>query len=148
MTVRQQMMDDLKAAMRSGDNEKRNAIRLVMAAIKQSEVDSGKTLDEEAIMAVLAKQAKQRRESIAEYAKSGRDELAASEQAELTVIEAYLPQQMSREEVETVVRSTIDELGISDKSGMGQLMGRLMGQLRGKADGKVVNDVVREMLGG
>ena len=97
---------------------------------------------------VLTKQAKQRRESLAEYTKAGREDLAEQEKYELDIIESYLPQMMSREEIEVLVKQAIVDTGASSPKDMGQVMGKLMPQVKGKADGRLVNEVVREQLAG
>lgn len=146
MSLKEQLRADMAAAMREGDTARRDALRLLLAAVKQAEVDEQATLDDAGVQAVLAKQAKQRRESIADYERAGRPELAAQEAAEVALIESYLPQMMSREEVEAVAAEVIAELGVTDVKGMGQVMGRLMPQLKGRAEGRLVNEVVRELL--
>ncbi len=146
MSLKEQLQQDRIAAMRGGDTAKRNALGLLLAAIKQEEVDTRITLDDEGVLAVLMKQAKQRRESIADYEKAGRTEMAAGEQAELGIIESYLPQQMGRAEVEALAAAIIAELGVTDARGMGQVMGKLMPKVKGQADGRLVNEVVRDLL--
>jgi uncharacterized protein len=146
MNLKEQLRADMANAMRDGDNDKRNTLRMLLAAVKQTEVDDQVTLDDAGVQAVLTKQAKQRRESIADYEKAGRSEMAANEQMELTFIESYLPQMMGKEEVKTLAAQVIAELGITDMKGMGQIMGKLMPQLKGQADGRIVNEVVRELL--
>ncbi len=146
MNLKEQLRADMATAMRDGDNDKRNTLRMLLAAVKQTEVDDQVTLDDAGVQAVLTKQAKQRRESIADYEKAGRTEMAANEQMELAFIESYLPQMMGKEEVKTLAAQVITELGITDMKGMGQIMGRLMPQLKGQADGRIVNEVVRELL--
>jgi uncharacterized protein YqeY len=146
MSLKEQLQQDRIAAMRGGDTAKRNALGLLLAAIKQEEVDTRITLDDEGVLAVLMKQAKQRRESIADYEKAGRTEMAAGEQAELDIIESYLPQQMGRAEVEALAAAIIAELGVTDARGMGQVMGKLMPKVKGQADGRLVNEVVRDLL--
>ena len=146
MGLKETLQKDRIAAMRQGDVAKRNALGMLQAAIKQEEVDSQTSLDDEAVMAVLLKQAKQRRESIADYGKAGRPEMMASEQAELAIIEAYLPQQMGRDEIAAIASEIIADLGVSDVKGMGQIMGKLMPKVKGQADGRLVNEVVRELL--
>ncbi len=146
MSLKERLQKERIAAMRAKDTATRNAIGLLLAAIKQEEVDGQATLDDKAVTAVLLKQAKQRRESIADYEKAGRAEMAASEQAELTIIETYLPQQMGREEIAALATDVIAELGVSDMKGMGKIMGQLMPKLKGQADGRLVNEVVRELL--
>ena len=146
MSMKETLQQERIAAMRAGDTAKRNAVGLLLAAIKQEEVDNQMTLDDEGVMEVLQRQAKQRRESIADYEKAGRPEMAATEEAELTIIESYLPQQMSREQITAVAAEIIAELGVTDARGMGQVMGRLMPKVKGQADGRLVNEVVRELL--
>ncbi len=146
MSLKTQLTDDVKTAMRDGDTEKRNTLRMILAAIKQVEVDGRITLDDAGVLDVLNKQAKQRRESIADYEKAGRTEMVAGEQAELAIIESYLPQLMSLEEIHALAVSIIAELGVTDAKGTGQVMGRLMPQVKGKADGRLVNEVVRNLL--
>lgn len=146
MALKEQLTNDLKNAMRDGDHERRDTLRMLLAAIKQVEVDERKTLDDEGVTAVLNKQAKQRRESIADYEKAGRSEMVAAEKSELTVIETYLPKLMSYVEVQALAERIIAELGVTDAKGAGQVMGRLMPQVKGKADGRLVNEVVRDLL--
>lgn len=171
MSLQDQLMQDLKEAMKSGDETRKATIRLLRAAVSAAGIekrtafiesqraegvdpesltldDAQFALTDEETLAVLQKQAKQRRDSIAEYEKAGRDDLVASEEAELAVIQTYLPRQMTREEIEVVVRKTADELDVSDMSGMGPLMKQVMAELKGKADGRLVNEVVREVLSG
>ncbi len=146
MDLKEKLRSDLAEAMRDNDSEKRDTLRLLLAAIKQVEVDGRVDLDDQGVMAVLIKQAKQRRESIDEYEKADRDELAAREGLELEIIESYLPTMMSREEVRAIAVQVAQELGVTDIKGMGQVMGKLINQLKGKADGRVINEVVRDVL--
>lgn len=148
MGLKEQIRSDMADAMRSGDTERRDTLRMLAAAIKQVEVDDQTTLDDAGVLAVLSKQAKQRRESIAEYEKAGRDDLVEAEQNELTIIESYLPQMMSREEIAALAAPIVVELGAAGPKDMGKVMGRLMPQLKGKADGRDVNEVVRALLQG
>ncbi len=147
MDTKAQLQTDLKEAMKSQDLQTRDTLRLIMAAIKQAEVDGRKTLDEAAVQDVLLKQAKQRRESMAEYGKGGRDDLVAKEQAELVVIERYLPQMMSAEEIAVFAREAIAQTGATDAKQMGAIMAKLMPNVKGKADGRLVNQVVTDILG-
>ena len=148
MTMKEQLRNDMAAAMREGDTDKRDTLRMLLAAVKQVEVDEQKELDDAGVQSVLSKQAKQRRESIADYEKADRPEMAANEKMELGIIEAYLPQMMGRDEIKALVAAVIAELGDVDMKGMGQVMGKLMPQVKGKADGRLVNEVVRELLQG
>lgn len=146
MAIKEQLRTDMADAMRTGDKEKRDTLRLLLAAIKQVEVDGQTTLDDADVQIILAKQAKQRRESIAEYEAAGRQEQADHEKAELDIIESYLPQMMSRQEVEEIAAQTIADLGADGPKDMGRVMGRLMPQVKGKADGSLVSEVVRDLL--
>ena len=151
MGLREQLMDDLKDAMRQKDERRKITIRSVIAAIKEEETKldaSGERvrLDDDDILALIAKQAKQRQESIAEFRKGGREDLVAVEEIDLAILQAYLPQQMARDEIEVEARQVIEEVGASGPRDMGKVMKPLMARLRGRADGKVVNQVVRELL--
>lgn len=151
MSLREQLSSDLKDAMRQRDEVRKRAIRSVIAAVKQAETEldaSGNrvVLDDDGILAVIAKQARQRKESITEYRKGGREDLVAEEEAELAILEAYLPQQLTREEIEAEARQVIAEVGASSPRDMGKVMKPLMARLRGRADGRLANQVVRELL--
>ena len=146
MEIKAQLQSDLKDAMKSGATHKRDVIRSLLAAIKQVEIDDRVELDDKGVLGVIAKQAKQHRESIADFEKGGRDTLVAEEKAVLAIIEGYLPQQMSEDEVRAEAAATIAELGATNPKAMGQVMNALMGKLKGQADGKLVSKVVRELL--
>ncbi len=146
MDLRERLSADLATAMREGDSQRRDVLRMIMAAIKQVEVDDRKVLDDDGIQDVLRKQVKQRQESIADFERAGRPIEVEREQAESAIIESYLPQMMPREEIEQIARQIIADLGVSDVKSMGQVMGRLMPHVKGKADGRVVNEVVRGLL--
>jgi uncharacterized protein YqeY len=151
MGLREQLTDDLKDAMRQQDERRKITIRSVIAAMKEAETNldaSGERvhLDDDDILALIAKQAKQRQESITEFRKGGREDLVAQEETDLAILQAYLPQQMTRAEIEAEARQVIDDVGASGPRDIGKVMKPLMGRLRGRADGKVVNQVVRELL--
>jgi uncharacterized protein YqeY len=148
MSLQEQLKQDTIVASKAGDNQKRDVLRMLQAAIKQVEIDDRVTLDDAGVQQVLIKQAKQRRESLDEYTKAGRDDLAVQEKYELEVIKGYLPQMMSREEIEVLVKQVIVETGAVSPKDMGKVMGKLMPQVKGKADGRLVNEVVREQLAG
>ena len=148
MHPKEKLNEDLKAAMKSGDSVRKEALRFILAAVKQVEVDTRTQLSEEQTFAVLMKEAAKRRDSISEMRKAGRGELADKEQWELELIESYLPQQLSREEIETEVRKAIEESGAKTGKDMGSLMKVLMPRVKGRADGKLVNEVVKSMLAG
>jgi len=136
----------LKEAMVNKDQMRRDVIRMLMSAIKQVEVDSRKELSAEDVIGVLQKEAKKRRESIDEAERVGRAELAAQEKLELGILEVFLPRQLSREEITTIVQQTIAETGVTSIKEKGKLMGALMPKVKGLADGKLVNEVVQSLL--
>lgn len=148
MSLKDKLTEDLKQAIRQGDEQRKSTLRLAMAAIKNAEIEKRRELEEGELLAIIAKEAKQRHESIAEFERGGRQDLADREKAELEVLLAYLPEQLGREEIEAQARQIIQEVGATSPAQMGQVMGRLMPLMRGKADGKVVNQVVKELLGG
>ena len=146
-SLRERLRADLKDAMRARDATRRGTIRLVEAAIKNAEIEKrGGELSEQDIQAILQRQVKQRQDSIEQYEQAGRSDLADVERAEIAVIEAYLPQQMSRAEIEAAARDVIQQTGASGPSDRGKVMGQLMPKLRGQADGATVNAVVSELL--
>lgn len=145
--VREQLRSDLRDAMRARDVLRRNTIRMVEAAIKNAEIDKrGQELAESDVLAILQRQVKQRRESIEQFSQGGREDLAEKERVEIAIIEAYLPRQLSREEVEARARSVIEQMGAVGPGDRGKVMGLLMKDLRGQADGSLVNAVVGELL--
>lgn len=148
MTLEERLNADLKDAMRSGDNTRKLAIRAVKTAVMEARV-SGKeqhALSEEEVLRIIQKQVKQRRDSIEEFARGGRTDLIANEEAEIKVLETYLPKMMDEAEVRARVRAVIAELGVTDLKGIGPVMKRLTGELRGQADGQMINRIVREEL--
>ncbi len=143
---KEQLQAALKEAMINKDNVRRDVIRGLLSAVKQVEIDSQKTLNAEDTVVILQKEAKKRRESIDEAVKVGRNEIANQEKLELAIIETFLPVQLSREEVKTIVQETIAQTGVTSPKEIGKLMGALMPKVKGLADGKLVNEVVRELL--
>lgn len=146
MTLKDQLLADLQQSMRQGDERKRSVLRLARGAIQNAEIAKGKSLDDEEVLGVLMKEAKQRRESIEEFRKAGRNDLADAEEAELGILLSYLPQQLSVEEIRDLVRQTIDEVGAAGPKDLGKVMPVIMSRVRGRADGRVVNPIVREEL--
>lgn len=147
MPIKERIQSDLTDAMRAGDTRRREILRLLMSAFRQVEVDRRITLTDDDVIDILVSEAKKRREAIEEMTGAGRSELAEQEQYELEVIESYLPQQLSREEVEQIVDEAIAETGASSVKDMGRVMGAVMPRVRGRTDGKLVNEVVRQRLG-
>ncbi len=146
MELKEQLREDMANAMRAGDAQRRDVLRMVIAAIKQAEVDGLKSLDDGGVQDVLRKQVKQRQESIEDYKRAGRQGAIDQESAEIEIISSYLPQMMSHEEIEQLAQAIIDELQVKDSKSMGQVMSRLMPQVKGRADGRIVNEVVRSLL--
>lgn len=147
-SLKDRIQDDMKTAMKARDSERLNAIRLLMAAIKQREVDERITLDDAAVVTVVDKLIKQRRDSITQYEQAGREELAAAERAEIDVLSPYLPAQMSAEDVAAAVQTAIAQTGASSPADMGKVMGILKPQLAGKTDLAVVSQQVKAALQG
>ena len=147
MTLKLQIQDDVKTAMRARDQKRLTALRLIMAAIKQIEVDKRIELDDEAVLAVLDKMVKQRRESISQYEAAGRDDLAAQEDFELDLISVYLPEPLSDEEVAQLVSQAVSDTGASSIRDMGAVMNVLRPQVQGRADMKAVSNAVKAQLG-
>lgn len=148
MGLKQQLRDDVAEAMRLRQTNRRDTLRLLLAAIQQIEVDQQVDLDDDGVMGVLAKQAKLRKESIADAKAAGRRELVAQEASELEIIETYLPQPMSEDEIKSIALQVIEATGATTIKDMGAVMGQLMPQVKGRADGRVVSDVVRDLLTG
>lgn len=146
MSLQERIQQDLQAAMRQRDKMRSNVLRMVKAAIHNAEIDLQHALDDAGVLVVLDKAAKQRRESIDAYRQGGRLDLVAAEEAELQLIEAYLPRQLGEAEVRAAVDQAVAELGAQGPADMGRVMKVLMDRLRGQADGKLVNTLVREAL--
>jgi uncharacterized protein YqeY len=146
MGLKDQLNNDLKDAMRSKDKVRTETLRSLKSAIKYAEIEAGQDFDDEGVIGVINKQAKQRRDSIAEFEKAQRTDLVEKETAELTILEQYLPAQLSPEVIKSRAEAVIAELGVTDMKGMGPVMQRLMADFQGQADGKVVNQIVRELL--
>ena len=147
MDLQSQLMADHKVAMRERDDVRKGVIRMVLAALKNARVDKNADLTEEEMLAVLAKEVRQRRDSLSEYTKAGRDDLVAEEQAALGILEVYMPQMLSEDEIADVAREVIGELGATGPKQMGQVMREMMSRVKGRADGRLVNQVVRQLLG-
>lgn len=134
--------------MRQGDKAKTSVIRMIMAGIRNAEIARQTEFGDADILGVIAKQVKQCRESIDAFKKGNRPDLVAEEEAEVAILESYLPQQMTREEITATVSKVIAEVGAKGRGDMGRVMGKLMPQLKGRADGREVNTVVLELLKG
>ena len=148
MSLKQRLTDDMKAAMKGGDKGSLGVIRLVNAAIKQKEVDERIELDDAAVLAVLEKMVKQRKDSVSQYEGAGREDLAAIERAEIVVIERYLPAKLDEAAILAAIDSAIATTGAAGPADMGKLMGVLKPQLAGQADMGLVSALIKKMLAG
>ena len=145
--LKQKLTDDLKQALRDGDKVRRSVIRLVIAAIRNAEIARQATLEDADILGIIAKEIRQRKESIEAFKQGQRQDLVAQEEAELAILEEYLPQQMTREEIIAAARQVIAEVGARGPGDKGKVMPKLIAQLKGRADGREINAVVTELLG-
>lgn len=145
-TLKDRLQSDLHDAMRARDDVRRSTVRMLSSAIHNAEIEARGELDEDAVLAVVQKQAKQRRESIDEYRRAGRSDLVDREEAELRILETYLPAQASDDDIRDAARTAIADTGASGPADLGKVMPVLMQQFAGRADGKRVNAIVRELL--
>lgn len=149
MPLKQQLTDDMKAAMKAGEKDRLGVIRLINAAIKQKEVDERISLDDAAVLAVLEKMVKQRKDSISQYEGAGRADLAAVEQAEMAILQTYLPAQLSEAEIDAAIQAAIAEADAgSGPAAIGKLMGVLKTKLAGRADMGLVSQRLKAALAG
>ncbi len=146
MSLKARITDDMKIAMRAKDTARLGTIRLLLAAIKQKEVDERIELDDAAVSSIVEKLIKQRKDSISQFQAAGRDDLVAAEQAELAVLQAYLPEQLSAAEVEAAVAAAIAESGATSAKDMGKVMGLLKSRLAGRADMGQVSALIKARL--
>ncbi len=145
-SIQEQLVADMKEAMRNQEKERLSVIRMTRAAIKDAEIDNQGDLSDEDVIEVLSKLVKQAKESLEEYEKAGDEERIAEAEREIEILQEYLPEQLGEEELEELVEETIAEVGAQDMSDMGQVMGAIMPKIKGKADGSQVNQMVRERL--
>ena len=147
MTLKSQILEDVKTAMRARDQRRLTALRLITSAIKQIEVDQRVEVDDQMVLAILDKMVKQRRESHALYESAGRDDLAAQEKFELELIAVYLPEALSDDEIAALIKQAMADTGASSIRDMGAVMNKLRGEVQGRADMKAVSSAVKEQLG-
>ena len=146
-TLKSQIQEDVKSTMRARDQKRLTALRLITAAIKQVEIDKRIEMDDQAVLAVLDKMVKQRRDSLEQYQNAGRDDLAAQEEFELELISVYLPEALGDDELAALIRQTVADTGASSIRDMGMVMNKLREQVQGRADMKAVSSAVKEQLG-
>ena len=146
MAIKDKLKDDLKAAMLEKDTVRKNVVQLIKAGVLQVEKDKKITLDDEGVLDVIAKQLKQRRDSLPDYEKSGREDLIAQLKREMELLMEYLPQQLSHDELVEIVKDAIAQTGASEIKDMGKIMAAVMPKTKGRADGKEINAIARELL--
>jgi uncharacterized protein YqeY len=147
MGLQEQLVEEMKAAMKGGDTLRLSVIRLLRAAVKNREIERRRPLTDAEVRELAASQVKQRKEAIALFAKGGREDLAARERAEIQILEGYLPPSLSQEALQELIRTVIAETGASGPKDFGKVMKALMPQVAGRAEGQVVGDLVRALLG-
>ena len=147
MSLKETINNDIKAAMKAKDKETLAVLRMIKTAVQAAEIDKKEELNAEEELTILAREAKQRRESLAEFVKAGRDELVAKTEAEIEIVERYLPKQLSVEEVKEVIATVAEKIGATTQKEFGKLMGAVMQELKGKADGNVIKEQVKAHLG-
>ena len=146
MSLKEKLQEDLKSSMKNKDTIKKSVVTLIRAAIKQHEVDNRVELADDAIIDILSKQLKQRKDSLAEFEKANRDDLVEETKSEIQVLEGYLPQQLSEEELEKIVIETIAEVGATSMKDMGKIMATIKPKTAGRADGRKINELVKKNL--
>jgi uncharacterized protein YqeY len=147
VSLKEQLAADLKSAMKEKNVVRKNVVQMVRAGVLQIEKDNKVTLDDEGVLDVIAKQLKQRRDSLPDYEKSGRDDLIAELKAEMDVLMEYLPKQLTEEELREIVKDAVETTGASSMKDMGKVMSAVMPKTKGRADGKLINRIAKELLG-
>ncbi|AKS38962.1 MULTISPECIES: GatB/YqeY domain-containing protein [Anoxybacillus] len=146
MSLLERLNNDMKQAMKNKEKDKLSVIRMVKSALQNEAIKLGKTLTEDEELTVLSRELKQRKDSLQEFEKAGRTDLVDKVKEEITVLELYMPKQLSEEELVQIVKETIAEVGASSKADMGKVMGAIMPKVKGKADGSLVNKLVQQHL--
>ena len=146
MSLKEQLAQDLKDAMKDKDTVRKNVVQLIRSSVLQVEKDQKITLDDDGVLDVIAKQLKQRRDSLPDYEKSGREDLISQLKTEMTILMGYLPAQLSHEELEAIVSEAVSATGASSMKDMGKVMAAVMPKTKGRADGKEINAIVRKLL--
>lgn len=147
MSLTKQLDQDMKLALKSKDKNRLSTIRMLKSAIKKEEINKKQSLNDDEVIAVIMREVKQRKDSIAQYEQAGRGDLADKEKAEIEVLAAYLPEPLSDEELKDLVKQVIQEVGATSKADIGKVMGAIIPKVKGRADGRQVNRIVQEMLG-
>ena len=148
MKLIEQIQEDLKRSMKAKDGNRVSVLRFLLSSIQNREIEKKDALDDEEVLAEITSSAKRRRESMEAFKEGGRTDLVEKEESELVILQEYLPEQLSPEDIRSVVQEVADAVGASSASDLGKVMKELMPKLKGKADGKLVNEIVREVLSG
>lgn len=146
MALKEKLAQDLKDAMRDKDTIRKNVVQLIRSSVLQTEKDNKITLDDDGILDVIAKQLKQRRDSLPDYEKSGREDLISQLKTEMAILMEYLPAQLTHEELEVIVKEAVDATGATSMKDMGKVMAAVMPKTKGRADGKEINSIVKSLL--
>lgn len=147
MTIKERLMQDLKEAMKEKNTVKKNAVTMIRAGILQYEKDNQVELDDDGVIEIIAKQLKQRKDSLTEFEKAQRDDLIEQANIEIEVLESYLPQQLTYDEVKEIVAEAVERLGVTEMKQMKLVMADVLPRVKGRADGKAVNEAVKELIG-
>lgn len=147
MSIKERLMQDLKEAMKEKDTVKKNAVTMIRAGILQYEKDNLTELDDDGIIEIISKQLKQRKDSLEEFVKAQRDDLIEQAKTEIAILESYLPEQLTYEEVKEIVAEAINRLGVTELKQMKLIMTDVLPKVKGRADGKAVNEAVKELIG-
>jgi len=145
--LKNNLEQQMKEALKAGDQIRLSTLRLLLAAIKNEEIAQGREATDEDVVTVVRRQMKQRRESVEAFRQAGREELARKEEAELAILNTFVPQQLSEEEIRQIVKEVLDQLPETERNNFGRVMGATMSKVKGKADGNLVAKVVKELLG-
>lgn len=146
MSLKETLMNDLKNAMKEKNVVAKNVVTMIRAAILQYEKDNKTELDDAGVIDIIAKQVKQRKDALADFIKGGRQDLVDLTNNEINLLLAYLPQQLSKEELTAIVKEAMEKFNVKEIKEMGKIMGEVMPKIKGKADGKAVNEIVKELL--
>lgn len=146
MTLKDKLMNDLKESMKNKDQLRKSVVTLVRSAIKQREVDERVELSDDDILEIISKQLKQRKDALEEFKKSQREDLVEEAENEIKVLMTYLPEQLTDEELQVIIRETINQVGATSMKDMGKIMGVVMPKVKGKADGKRINEITKQIL--
>lgn len=146
MSIQDQLNNDMKVAMKAQDKTKLSVIRMILSSIRNAEIEKKAPLTDDQVLDILVREQKQRKDSLVEFTKGNREDLATKEAAEIEIIEEYLPEQLTEAEVREIVAAIISEVGATTKADIGKVMGQVMPAVKGRADGKTINRIVQEFI--